>query len=228
MCASGPSEAALESALDRLVETGIVDERPDGTLVTTEEFEAARRVYRDTYANADDAQFRRTVAETFGVSETTAADRIDDGTVTREDLIVTLSLRAVLDGTDDERLATMTALVGEITPASPVPEGVRTLDDEEWEAFLADHRDGVVTVWRRDCAPCDALKDDLDAVLDALPDGVAVAGVDGEAVPDFRNAFDVTTAPAVCCFRDGDLVTAVTGREPPSRYAEAFADCFET
>jgi len=227
MSTSGPSDAALESALDRLVETGVVDERPDGTLVTTEEFEAARRVYRDTYANADDAQFRRTVAETFGVSETSATDRIDDGAVTREDLVVTLSLRAVIDETNEERLAAMATLVGEITPASPVPEGVRELDDEEWTAFLADHADAVVTVWRRDCAPCDALKDELDAVLGALPDGVAVAGVDGESVPDFRRAFDVNTAPAVCCFRDGDLVTTVTGRESPSRYAEAFTDCFE-
>jgi hypothetical protein len=226
MGGSGPSEAALESALARLVETGVVDERPDGTLVTTEEFEATRRVYRDTYADADDDRFRRTVAETFGVSENLAAERVDDGAVTREDLVATLSLRAVLDETDDERLATMATLVGEITPASPVPDRLDELGDGEWEAFLEDHPDAVVTVWRRDCAPCDALKGDLDAVVDALPEAVALGGVDGESVPAFRRAFDVDTAPAVCCFRGGALETVVTGRESPSRYAEAFADCF--
>ena len=225
----GPSEAALESALDRLVAAGVVDERDDG-LVTTERFESARRVYRDTYADADDARFRRTVAETFDVPESMAAERIDAGDVTREGLIDTLSLRAVLDDdgvvVDGETLAAMATLVGEITPASPVPDALVELDDGEWPAFLDEHPAAAVTVWRRDCAPCEALKGDLDAVLDALPDGVAVAGVDGESVPDFRRTFDVDAAPAVCCFRDGDLVTAVTGRESPPTYADAFDEAF--
>ncbi|WP_251344048.1 thioredoxin family protein [Haloplanus halophilus] len=233
----GPSEAALESALDRLIAAGVVDERSDG-LVTTDEFESTRRIYRDSYADADADRFRRTVAETFGVSEAAAGERIDAGTVTREDLIAALSIRAVLGGAesrsasdrpeadagpgvDDQRLATMATLVGELTPASPVPAGVPELDDEEWAAFLDAHHDAVITVWRRDCAPCDALKDDLDAVLDALPDDVAVAGVDGESVPAFRRTFDVTTAPAVCRFRAGDLVDTVAGRKPPATYAEA-------
>ncbi|AXG10090.1 thioredoxin family protein [Haloplanus rubicundus] len=257
---SGPSNAALEDALDALIDAGLVAERDDGGLVTTDAFESTRRVYRDSYAGVDDAVFRSTVADAFGVSESTAAERIDAGSITRADLIAYLSLRAAFDNEgskipradgeavdseasetpreggdgageatlpDDERLATMATLVAEISPGSPVPDAVPELDDESWPAFLADHPDAVVTVWRHDCAPCEALKDDLDAVLSALPDAVAVAGVDGESVADFRRTFDVDAAPAVCSFRDGALEDVTTGRQSPDTYADRFVAVYE-
>jgi thiol-disulfide isomerase/thioredoxin len=256
---SGPSNAALEDALDALIDAGFVAERDDGGLVTTDDFEATRRVYRDSYAGVDDAVFRSTVADAFGVRESTAAERIDAGSITREDLIAYLSLRAAFDSEgrspsssrtrsgdseasatsrdggdgvgdrtpDDEQLATMATLVAEISPGSPVPDAVPELDDESWPAFLDDHPDAVVTVWRHDCAPCEALKDDLDAVLSALPDTVAVAGVDGESVADFRRTFDVQTAPAVCSFRDGALEDVTTGRQSPDTYADRFVAVYE-
>ena len=230
---SGPSNAALEDALDALIDAGLVAERDDGGLGTTDAFESTRRVYRDSYAGVDDAVFRTTVADVFGVSESTAAERIDAGAITRDDLIAYLSLRSEFDGAgdatapDDERLATMATLVAELSPGSPVPEAVTELDDESWPAFLDDHPDAVVTVWRHDCAPCEALKADLDAVLSALPETVAVAGVDGESAPDFRRTFDVDTAPAVCSFRAGDLQDVTTGRQSPDTYADRFAAVYE-
>jgi hypothetical protein len=245
---SGPSNAALEDALDALIDAGLVAERDDEGLVTTDAFESTRRVYRDSYAGVDDAVFRTTVADVFGVSESTAAERIDAGAITREDLIAYLSLRSAFDSEgskspradgeagdgageatvpDDERLATMATLVAELSPGSPVPDAVTELDDESWPAFLDDHPDAVVTVWRHDCAPCEALKADLGAVLSALPETVAVAGVDGESVPDFRRTFDVDTAPAVCSFRAGDLQDVTAGRQSPDTYADRFAAVYE-
>jgi len=253
---SGPSNAALEDALDALIDAGFVAERDDGGLVTTDAFESTRRVYHDSYAAVDDAVFRTTVADVFGVNESTAAERIDAGAITRDDLIAYLSLRAEFDSEgskipradgeavdgeasetaqdggdgappDDERLATMATLVAELSPGSPVPDAVTELDDESWSAFLDDHPDAVVTVWRHDCAPCEALKADLDAVLSALPGTVAVAGVDGESAADFRRTFDVDTAPAICSFRAGDLEDVTTGRQSPDTYADRFAAVYE-
>ncbi|WP_435066489.1 thioredoxin family protein [Haloplanus sp. C73] len=221
---AGPSTAALEDALDSLVDAGLVVERDDGSLVTTDDFESARRVYRDSYADIDDDAFRTTVADAFGVDESTAAARIDSGAVTREDLIAYLSLRSTLDDVDDERLATMATLVAELAPGSPVPESLTELDDESWPEFV--EGDAVVTVWRHDCAPCDALKDDLDAVLSGLPADVAVAGIDGESAPEFRRAFDVDSAPAVCCFEDGELEAVVTGRHSPDTYHDRFEELY--
>jgi thiol-disulfide isomerase/thioredoxin len=221
-----PSAATLDDALDALVDAGLVDENADG-LATTETFEATRRVYRDTYAAADDDAFRRTVADVFGVSESVAAARIDDETITREGLIAYLAVRAAVDGEpDDERLAAMASLVAELSPGSPVPDRLRELDDGSWPAFLDDHPDTVVTVWRHDCAPCEALKEELADVLATVPDGVAVAGVDGESVPSFRRSVDVDSAPAVCSFRDGELVDVTTGRRSPETYAERFATVY--
>ena len=216
----------LDSALDDLIDAELVAERDDGTLVTTESFESTRRIYRDSYVDADESVVVRTVADVFGVDEDAAAARLDDGEVTREGLIAYLSLRSLLDGVAAERLAVMASLVAELSPGSPAPEGVDSLGDDEWPAFLDASPDAVITVWRHDCAPCSALKEDLDEVLSSLPDRVAVAGVDGESVPEFRRAFDVDTAPAVCCFRDGDLAATVTGRQSPSAYAGRFDDVY--
>jgi len=235
------ADTALEAALDALIDAGIVDERDD-SLVTTEAFEETRRVYRDSYATVDDAVFRRTVADTFGIDEATAAERIEARAITRDDLIAYLSLRSEVDDSaelrsagnptqsdddvDDEWLATMATLVAELSPGPPVPAALDELDDESWRAFLDDNPDAIVTVWRHDCVPCEALKEDLETVLDALPDGVAVAGVDGPSVPSFRRAFDVHTAPAVCCFHGGELVDTTTGRQSPDAYADRFAELY--
>jgi len=227
MAGTDPSTATLEDAIDDLVAAGLVDENDDG-LATTEAFEATRRIYRDTYGTAAADAFRRTVADTFGVSESVAVDRIERGAITREDLIAYLSLRAEFDDDiDDERLATMATVVAELSPGSPVPDRLHELDDESWAGFLDDHPNAVVTVWRHDCAPCEALKENLDAVLSALPDGVAVAGVDGESVPEFRRTVGVDAAPAVCSFRSGDLEDVTTGRQSVEAYADRFAAVFE-
>lgn len=215
-----------EAALDDLIDAELVDERPDGTLVATEEFESTRRIYRDTYADADEAVVVETITDLFDVDESTAAARLESGEVTREELIAYLSLQSHFDDVGDGRLAVMAALTAQISTGSPVPEGIDALDDDEWAAFLEDAPDAIVTVWRHDCAPCEALKTDLDEIRSALPDGVDVAGVDGEAVPEFRRAFDVDSAPAICCFRDGDLVATVTGRKSPADYAERFDDVY--
>ncbi|WP_338741961.1 thioredoxin family protein [Haloplanus salilacus] len=215
-----------EAALDDLIDAGLVDERSDGTLVATEEFESTRRIYRDTYADADETVVVETVTDLFDVDEATAEARLESGEVTREELIAFLSLRSLLDDVGDGRLAVMAALAAQISTGSPVPEEIEELDEGEWEPFFDDASDAVITVWRHDCAPCEALKGDLDEIFAALPDHVAVAGVDGEAVPDFRRTFDVDSAPAVCCFRDSYLVETITGRKSPADYADRFDDVY--
>jgi thiol-disulfide isomerase/thioredoxin len=134
------------------------------------------------------------------------------------------------DPPDRERLAVMAALVAEVGPGSPVPavETLTELDDGSWRGFLGDHPDAVVTVWKHGCEPCEAMKADLPAILEALPRRVAVAGVDGEACPSFRRAYEVSAAPAVLCFRDGDLRATETGRKRPATLADLFESVYGT
>ena len=212
-----------EAALDALVAAGAVDEAEDGTLSTTSEFEDARRIYHDTYADADDATLTETVADVFGLDPDEAAAHVEDGHVTREEVVAYLSVRSFLDDTPDPTtLAVMVHLLVEIGPGSPVPPSLRELSDDDYRAFLDDEPDAFVTVWKQFCDPCEATKAVLDDILDALPAGVAAAGVDGEAVPEFRREFGVDAAPAFCLFRGGELAEAYAGRGRPERLGERF------
>ena len=205
-----------EAALDRLIDEGIVEEDEEGRLTTGEEFEHTRRVYHDTYAGSDRERLAETLAHVFDTDVESAGQYVDENDVGPDDLIAYLSLQSELDPIPGRgTLAVMAALVMEIGPGSPVPDRLTELDDESYEAFLAEHPDAVVTVWKTGCHPCDAMKEDIDEIVDRLPEGVAIAGVDGESVPSFRLEYGVDSAPATLVFREGELVESLSGRRSP-------------
>ncbi|WP_136602154.1 thioredoxin family protein [Salinigranum halophilum] len=213
-----------ESALDRLVDEGVVEAHADGSLTTTEAYERTRVVYHDTYGDADEATVVQALSDVFDVDREAVAAYVDEHDVGPADLVAYLSLQSFLDPVPDrELLATMAALVVEVGPGSPVPGQLDELDDDSYEAFLAEHPDAVLTVWKTGCHPCDAMKDDLDEILGRVPDGVAVAGLDGESVPSFRLEYGVDSAPAVLAFSDGTLVESLTGRRSPVALEQFFA-----
>lgn len=207
-----------EAVVDALVAAGVLEETGDGRLYLSDEFDRALAVYEDSYEGEE--RVRETVAELFGVDPDGERAR----SVTGEELAALLALRSVLDDPPPvERLAVAAGVVAGVQPASPVPDRLETVDDRSWHEFV-DGGDAVVTVWKRHCEPCDALKADLDDVLGALAaeSDAPTAGLDGESCPDFCRATGVNAAPAVCCFRDGELVEAVTGRQSPADYADLF------
>lgn len=228
------ADADLTSADGRyefLVDEGVLLETAEGTVVVSEAYDAERGVYHDTYADASDEQFHQTLADLFGLSEAEAREQAEELGVTRAELVAYLSLRAYftdraadLDAGDLLQLAGM---VADLDPESPVPASMSELTDDDYEAFLADHPDAVVFVWRRHCAPCDEMKAELDEIRDAAPDGVAFAGVDGESVVAFRREFEVDAAPATLTFADGAFVEAVEGRRAPEQFADMFANAFD-
>ncbi|EJN60448.1 thioredoxin family protein [Halogranum rubrum] len=221
--AAEPPDVDVEPALDRLIDTGVVDEADDGALTTTAAFEDTRRVYHDTYAHMADEGFHSTVADLFDIDRDEVGAHIDATGMTRDELVAYLSVRSFLDDPpEQETLAVMAGIVVQIGPGSPVPMAVEELSDEECEQFLADEPDAVVTVWKHGCDPCEAMKEDIDEIVASVPEGVAIAGVDGADVPAFRRAFDVSVAPAVLLFRDGQLRETFTGRKSPAALADAF------
>lgn len=227
--AIGPETGVdAEAALDALVDAGVFDEDADGSLTTTEAFEETRRIYHDSYAGASDERFHATVAELFGLDPDDAAAHVETRGVTRDELVAYLSVQSFLDDPPGQgTLAVMAALVAEVGPGSPVPASLEELDDESWREFLTAHPDSVVTVWRHGCDPCEAMKADLDAILETLPESVAVAGIDGEACFDFRLEYEVNAAPAFVCFRDGEHRLTETGRKRPETTAGLFESVYE-
>lgn len=216
-----------EAAIDRLVEAGIVHEDDDGTLRRSESFQRTQAVYHDTYAALGSDPLAESIVEVFGVSEAEATRRVEAGEVTHQDLVAYLALQSDLEPTPDQAtLAVMSDIVTQLGSASPVPQGVEEVTDETVEAFLADNPDAVVTVWKRFCDPCDEMKAEFDEILAEIPDGVAVAGLEGEECPAFVNRYEVTGAPALVAFRDGDHERTATGRREPRGVADIVEETF--
>lgn len=205
-----------EAALETLIDEDIVNESPDGALTTTESFERTQAVYHDTYVALGDDEYTKTVADVFGIDEETAASRIEQEGVTRDELVSYLSLKSELETvSDEETLAVMTEIVTQLTPESPVPDGLTELDDDSYDPFLRSNPDAVLMVWKRFCDPCDAMKAELDAVLAEIPGHIAVAGLEGEECDGFVNRFDSAAAPGLVIFSDGKHEATVTGRQSP-------------
>jgi len=218
------TSAESEALFDRLVEENVLAVEEDGGVRTTDAFDDTRGVYHDSYVGVSDAEFHEAVAATFGLAEAeSAAELVEALGVERREFICYLALRSHLNGgaTADgiaselspDDLAAMARMVSEVVPDSPVPPEVADVTDDP-EGFLAGRDRAVVSVWKRFCNPCDALKADLEAILDAIPNDVAVAGIDGEVATGFCETHAVESAPGVVLFRDGERVRNVTGGDP--------------
>jgi len=226
--AAAMDESTVDAHIDALIEEGVLahDESTD-EITTTEDFEHRRHVYLDTYLDVDEAEFHESVAEAFGLgSADAAAERVEDLGISRGEFATYLALSAHLDGYGVDERSQMAGIVVEVGPESPVPEALDELDDATWAAFVADHDRAVVTVWKRRCDPCEAMKAEIDDVLAALPDDAAVAGLDGERCPEFCRENEVNAAPAVAVFEDGGLLAAETGRQRPEPLGERVAELY--
>lgn len=224
-----PSETDAETLFDALVDSDVltVDAETDA-VTTTSKFEDTRGIYYDTYMSISDADFHQAVADAFGFeSKAQAKEQVEALGVTREEFVAYLTLVDELDGsfTIEER-SRMASMVVELEPDTPVPEEVETLTDESYEGFLTDHDHAIVTVWKHHCDPCEAMKDDLDAILSEIPSRVAVGGIDGENAPSFRRAYGIDSAPAMVMFENGEFREGFTGRATPERVASACAEVY--
>lgn len=215
-----------DAAVDRLIEEGLLVEEDEQGLRFTDELADAWFVYADTYRDVPEEVFIETVAGLFGLAPEEAERRIEELGVTREQLIGYLAAQSALDGDyDTGTLALFGQIAAEIGPPPAVPPWVETVDDEGALA-LAERDRAVVTVWAHQCEPCRALKRDLDDVLAGLPEGVPVAGVQGESAPEFRAAYDVEAAPSVLLFAGGEHVETIRGRSAVETYHAAFDRAF--
>ena len=218
-----------EALVETLVEGGVlsVDE---GGVTTTPEFEDVRGIYHDSYMSVDDNAFHRAVADVFAFESTeTAAEQVEALGATREQLVAYLALSDHLDGSyTTEEIARMAVVVTELGPGTPVPDDLERLDDDTYGTFVSTHDRAIVTVWKHHCDPCEAMKDELDAILGAIPEGITVGGIDGERCSGFRHAYGIDAAPAMVLFADGEFREGFTGRATPERVAAACAEVYDT
>lgn len=225
---SNDDELTPEERFDILEDEGVVTVDEDGTVTLTMEFESTRGIYHDSYIDIDEAEYHQAVSDVFGIDPDEAADRLDELGVSREQFIALLALNSHVEGEYPlvER-AHMAMMISDVAPPSPVPNEIEELDDDSYEAFLATNERAAVTVWKRFCAPCRDMKDELEETLAAFPNEVSVAGVNGEETPGFCRTFGVEAAPSVLLFEDGELVESLRGYQPPRAIEEACSDAYE-
>ena len=213
---------SADELLARLEDEGVVTVDADDTVTTTEDFEAGRQVYYDTYVTMADEEFHQSVADVFGLgTAAAAAEKVAELDVSREEFATFLTLRSVVDGDYPlEDLTRMARMATELGPSTPVPDELEHLDDETYETFVTDSHRAVVTVWKLFCDPCEAMKRQLDEILATFPEGVPVGGLDGEQCPAFCSDVGVDAAPAIVLFEDGEAVEVITGRTDPDPLRE--------
>lgn len=211
-----------DALFDALLDEGVVTE--NGTIALADDFEHRWSIYYDTYASITPDAFEESVAETFRISR----DEARNSDVTRAGFSYYLALRAHLeDEYTRTELGLMADMVAEVGPSSPVPDDVDILSDETYREFLAAHPDCIVSVWKRDCEPCEAIAVKLSELRAGIPDDVAFAGIDGDDVVAFRREFEVTAAPSFLCFRDGECRETVTGSVEIDALVESFRGVYD-
>jgi thiol-disulfide isomerase/thioredoxin len=217
-------DLTYEERLEILKQEDVVD---CDDLTLTLEFESTRGIYLESYNEADDEVYHQAVGDVFGLTAEEAAEYIAELDVTREEFSSLLALDSHFDrGYALVERAKMAKMVTEFEPTSPVPESTREIDNDSYGVFLDGNERAIVFVWKRFCAPCREMKEEFGATLSALPDDVAVAGVDGEATPAFCRAFGVEAAPSTLFFVDGEMVELFRGYKTPESVTAAAADVF--
>jgi len=216
-----------ETRLEFLIDTNVIDIDEDDSVTVTADFEDTRVVYADSYADVDDETFAETLADLFDVSVEDAHTRIEETDLTREDLIAYLSLQSHIErDLPQDVLVLLTSMVSGVGYGSAVPDSMSELDDDTYEGFVAEYGDAVIVVWSYPCDPCRSLKEDLPAFRDTLPERVALAGVDGDAVGRLRREFDVTSAPTLLFFVDGELADTFEGYLPAQVLSERVEEVY--
>jgi len=222
-------DADPEARLSFLEAAGVVQVHDD-EVTTSAAFEDTRTIYADSYAEGEvsESELVDTVVQLFDVDEETARERIESGEVSRHGVVTYLSLQSFLDRSLPRgTLALLADMVAQVGFGSAVPERMEELTDETYADFLADAGDALVFVWKYPCDPCRDMKGEIPALLERLPEDIAVAGVDGEEVVDFRREFQVEAAPEVLAFADGELAWRSRGYTPLADLAAGLADVYD-
>lgn len=220
-----------ETLVDALFDYEVLIEEEDGTVRTSEVFEHRRSINNDTYLDMDEETLEAAVSDVFDVPAPEVHEQLEAESLTPEAVSTFFALKGHVDELDRDQpdpglLAAMAEVVVEVEPKSPVPPELQTLDDEGYRDFIDDAGDAVIIVFKRECEPCEATKDNLQAIAAAAPDSTVFAGVNAADVPGFLREFEVEAAPTSLIFVDGELAASLRGHRPIDTYQETFAEVY--
>lgn len=200
-----------ERLLGDLIESGVFEESPDGSLQPAESFQSRRQEHRTEVAELDGPELDE------ARSAYTASADPDPSVVGVETLGDARAIyntaaslgreRALLAALALERMEKSESLGG-------VPEGFVPLEGAEVDGFMESHPVAILYFWREECEPCDAVRESLEALVanGEIPEAVGLGAVYGpDAAELVRDRYQVAVAPTTLFCVDGRIDSRILG-----------------
>lgn len=203
--------ARTEEMLDRLVDDGVIDHGDDGRLVLTDGFRDRRHACRTELEAMDEDEYESTLDEFLSAVDR-AVDVVDRDTVA--DAVAVGRTCESLDRADCLVVALSLDRFDEPPRTDGVPDGFLPIRGREVGTFLQQNHAAIVYFWREDCAPCDLVREKLEALLDegTIPAETGLVAVYGPNSPTLlREEFEVGIAPTVLFCSDGSPDSRLIG-----------------
>lgn len=194
-----------EALLDSLVDANVLVPRHDGgELAMSEEFIDTKRQFDDSGSEATLANLETISTETASEETLVLASAIDE-------------FVPEFDTDEAFRVATTVRRFEHSPKTSGVPSGVTPLIGDELPLFLEQYPAAVIYFWREGCEPCDAVREDLVAVVEEYAEAsdVEFGAVYGpNHLEVIRSEYDVEAAPTLLFCVDGAVDSRLVGPYP--------------
>lgn len=200
-----------EGFLDALADAGVIDDGPDLTL--TADFQGELEVLEACFRELDREELRSTVEGATGSAA--EADALLDVAGEHPSILaeyVALSRETPLAHGERLRALAVFDSFRDPPPDAGAPDAFLPVSGERLPLLVSLHHRAVVYVWRHDCPPCDLMREDLDDLLDAPPEDLALFAVYGpECAARLHELYDVPGGPATLFFLDGKVDARLYG-----------------
>ena len=95
----------------------------------------------------------------------------------------------------------------------------------DWESeILRSELPVLVELWAEWCGPCNMIEPIIEQIAEEYAGKLRVATVDTEANPDILTQHGVMSIPAFLLFKDGKVVTRLTGFKPKDKIISKIAE----
>jgi len=197
-----------QGLLGELIRSGVLQEHTSGELTVDESVVDAIETIRSSPNDWDRTDSQ--VVERFGWETVIDSDFLSQS--------VALEHRLPALATDDLLKASLA--FGHLRHDSPdegTPAGFVPLPGHHLHWAVSVVERCLVYVWKRDCDPCDTMRDRFELNSDEISEGPARFSVFGPArARELSEAFDVSGAPTVLFVADGEVKSRLVGEHPYS------------
>lgn len=192
-----------EDLYDRLRSEGVFEESGKDIRLT-DEFVDTRERWQEEVAEFDESTYAARVEE-YATEGEVPADDVDERTLA--DAIAVRETCETIDSPTSAHVARslQRSETGDENPN--VPAGFVALSGEEMEQFMQAHPASVFFCWRKDCRPCELVREDLEALRSdgEIPENVGLGAIYG---PDnaevLYEKYEVGGSPTMLfCSEDG-------------------------